>query len=32
MMPSCGMFTSVGAGKPVAIEPAAWKPLAADPE
>ena len=30
MMPSAGMVSSTGAGKPAAIEPARWKPLAAD--
>ena len=32
MMPFDGMSSSAGAGKPAAIEPARWKPLAAEPE
>ena len=28
MIPSDGMFSSTGSGKPAAIEPARWNPLA----
>ena len=31
MMPFDGMSSSAGAGKPAAIEPARWNPLAAEP-
>jgi hypothetical protein len=31
MIPSEGMSSSTGAGKPVAIEPERWNPLAAEP-
>ena len=30
--PSAGMSRRAGAGKPAAMEPAAWKPFAAEPE